>query len=151
MEGPGQDNAICVAGFAFLLFFHRLVPGSFIYSTHTYCVPVICEALLYVSARTKSKRLWSWYLVGKWKTVLVSQVVSDSLWPHRLQPARLLCPWNSPGRNTGVGSHPVFQRIFLISGLNLGLIPGYCRNLHCRQIHYCLSYQGSPVGKRDHE
>ena len=26
---------------------------------------------------------------------------SDSLWPHRLQPARLLCPWDFPGKNTG--------------------------------------------------
>ena len=32
-------------------------------------------------------------------------VVSYSLQPHRLQPARLLCPWNSPGKNTGVGYH----------------------------------------------
>ena len=32
-------------------------------------------------------------------------VVSDSLQPHGLQPARLLCPWDSPGKNTGVGCH----------------------------------------------
>ena len=30
-------------------------------------------------------------------------VVSDSWQPHRLQPIRLLCPWDSPGKNTGVG------------------------------------------------
>ena len=30
-------------------------------------------------------------------------VVSDSLRPHGLYPARLLCPWNSPGKNIGVG------------------------------------------------
>ena len=30
-------------------------------------------------------------------------VVSDSLWPHGLQPARLLCPWDSPGKNPAVG------------------------------------------------
>ena len=29
--------------------------------------------------------------------------MSDSVWPHRLQPTRLLCPWDSPGKNTGVG------------------------------------------------
>ena len=34
---------------------------------------------------------------------LVASGVSDSWWPHRLQPARLLCPWDSPGKNTGVG------------------------------------------------
>ena len=32
-------------------------------------------------------------------------IVSDSLQPHGLQPARLLCPWNSLGENTGLGSH----------------------------------------------
>ena len=30
-------------------------------------------------------------------------VMSDSLWPHGLQSARLLCPWNSPGKNPAVG------------------------------------------------
>ena len=37
--------------------------------------------------------------------VLVGLVVSDSLRPCRLQPARLFCPWNSPGKNAGVGCH----------------------------------------------
>ena len=35
---------------------------------------------------------------------LVPLVLSNSLQPHGLQPARLLCPWNFPGKNTGVGS-----------------------------------------------
>ena len=35
--------------------------------------------------------------------VLSRSVMSDSLQPHGLQPTRLLCPWDSPGRNTGVG------------------------------------------------
>ena len=38
-------------------------------------------------------------------------VVSDSLWPHRRQPTRLLRPWNSPGKNTGVGCHFLLQCI----------------------------------------
>ena len=38
------------------------------------------------------------------------------------QPARLLCPWNSSGKNTGVGSHSVLQSIFLTQGSNLGLL-----------------------------
>ena len=29
--------------------------------------------------------------------------MSNCLWPHGLKPTRLLCPWNSPGKNTGVG------------------------------------------------
>ena len=43
--------------------------------------------------------------------------MSDSSWPHGLQPARLLCPWNSPGKNTGVGSCSLLQGIFLTQGL----------------------------------
>ena len=35
------------------------------------------------------------------------------LGPHRLQPTKLLCPWDSPGKNTGVGCHALLQRIFL--------------------------------------
>ena len=30
-------------------------------------------------------------------------------YPHRQQPARLLCPWDSPGKNTGVGCHFLLQ------------------------------------------
>ena len=32
-------------------------------------------------------------------------VVSNSSWPHGLQPTRLLCPWDFPGKSTGVGCH----------------------------------------------
>ena len=37
------------------------------------------------------------------------------------KPTRLLCPWNSLGKNTGVGCHSLLQRIFLNYGSNLGL------------------------------
>ena len=39
----------------------------------------------------------------------VTSVVSDCVWPHRQQPTRLLCPWDSPGKNTGVGCHFLLQ------------------------------------------
>ena len=58
-------------------------------------------------------------------------VVPNSLWPHGLSPARLLCPWNSPVKNTGGGCYSLLQRIFPTQGSNPGL-------LHCRQIHYLL-------------
>ena len=64
-------------------------------------------------------------------------VVSNSLRPHGLQPTWLLCPWNSPGENTGVGCHFLLWAIFRTQGSNLGL-------LHFRQILYHLSHQGSP-------
>ena len=44
------------------------------------------------------------------RACLVTQSVSDSLQLHGLQPARLLCPWDSPGKNTGVCSHSLLQR-----------------------------------------
>ena len=53
--------------------------------------------------------------------MLSHSVVSDSLRSHGLQPARLLCPWNSPGKNTGVGCHALLQGIFPTQGLNPGL------------------------------
>ena len=60
---------------------------------------------------------------------LVTSAMSDSVQPHALQPVRLLCPWDSLGKSSGVGCHALFQGIFLTHGLNLGL-------LHRRQILY---------------
>ena len=48
--------------------------------------------------------------------------MSDSLRPHGLEPGRLLCPWNSPATNSGVGCHALLQGIFLIQGSNPGLL-----------------------------
>ena len=45
-------------------------------------------------------------------------VMADSLLPHGLWPTRLLCPWNSPCKNTGVGCHAFLQGIFPTQGLN---------------------------------
>ena len=42
-------------------------------------------------------------------------VVSDSLWPHGLQPTRLLCPWDFPGKSTGVGCHIQYSWAFLLA------------------------------------
>ena len=41
-----------------------------------------------------------------------------TLRPHGLWPARLLCPWDFPGKSPGVGSHFLLQGIFLTQGLN---------------------------------
>ena len=63
--------------------------------------------------------------------------MSDSFVIPWTVPTRLLCPWDSPGKNTGMGCHSLLQGIFPIQGSNPGL-------LHCRQILYYLSHQGSP-------
>ena len=51
------------------------------------------------------------------------------------------CPWNSLGKNTGLGCHPLLQGIFLAHGSNLHLL--YL--LHFKQIILLLRYQGSPL------
>ena len=51
----------------------------------------------------------------------------------------LLCPWDSPGKNIGVGSHSLLQGIFPTQWSNLSL-------LHWRWILYHLSHHGSPLG-----
>ena len=50
---------------------------------------------------------------------------------------------DSSGKNTGVDCHFLLLRIFLTQVLNLGL-------LHCRQILYQLSYEGSPYISVNH-
>ena len=65
-------------------------------------------------------------------------VVSDSLQPHGLWLAGLLCPWDSPAKNTGVDCHALLQGIFLTQGSNPGL-------LHCRWILHALSPWGRPL------
>ena len=59
--------------------------------------------------------------------------------PHAngLWPTKLLCPWDFPGKSTGVGCHSLLQGIFSTQGLNP-------HHLHCTQIVYRLSNQGSP-------
>ena len=56
--------------------------------------------------------------------------------PMDFGPPRLFYPWDSPGKNTGVGSHSLLQEIFPIQGSNPGLP-------HYRQILYHLSRPGS--------
>ena len=56
----------------------------------------------------------------------------NSLWPYRLEPTRLFCPWDSPGKNTRVGYHALLQWIFPTQGSNLHLL-------------HLLRWQASPL------
>ena len=49
---------------------------------------------------------------------LLAKLWPTLLRPHGLWPASLLCPWDSPGKNTGVDCHFLLQGIFLAQGLN---------------------------------
>ena len=54
--------------------------------------------------------------------VLSPSVVSDSWPPRGLQPSRLLCVWDFPGKNTGAGCHFLLQGIIPTQGSNLSLL-----------------------------
>ena len=61
-----------------------------------------------------------------------------TLRPHGLQPSRVLCPWDFPGKNTGVGCHALLQGIFQTQKSN--------PNLSCigRHVLYHQRHLGSP-------
>ena len=77
---------------------------------------------------THDKIITSKYIRG----VYVScSVMSDSLQPHGLLLTRPLCPWNFPGKNTGVGCHSLLQGIIPTQGSNPGLLLGRQILYHC--------------------
>ena len=67
-------------------------------------------------------------------------VKSYSLWPYGLEPTRLLCPWDCPGKNTEACCHAFLQGIFLTQGSN----PCLLRLLHWQVDSLPLSHPGSP-------
>ena len=109
------------------------------------------------------------YLLGRWVLILISLIlfiqkiykifllnvvllngmcfvlsrseVSNSSWPHTQKPARLLCPWDFPGKNFGVGCHLLFQEIFPTQESNSCLL----HLLHCMRILYLWATREAPV------
>ena len=73
--------------------------------------------------------------------VLSCLVVSYSWKPHGLQPTSSSCPWDSPGKNTGVGCHFLLQGIFPTQGWNLCLL----RLPHWQEDSLPLNHLGSPI------
>ena len=70
--------------------------------------------------------------------VCVQSCLTATLWTVA---ARLLCPWNFPGKNTGAGCHFLLHGVFLTQGLNPCLI---CL-LHWQADSLSLSHLGSPI------
>ena len=68
----------------------------------------------YSSWRERSRVPGTWR--GGCCCCCVASVVSDSVRPHRRQPTSLPRPWDSPGKNTGVGCHCLLQRMKVNSG-----------------------------------
>ena len=98
---------------------------------HQKCTFYIIKIHIYTRTLVKSTGNITWAFLGEVK-VLVAQSC-----PTLCDPTD--CPWDSSGKNTGVGNHSLFQGIFPTEGLNLGL-------LHCRQILYRLRCQGQAFG-----
>ena len=65
-------------------------------------------------------------------------VTFDSMRPYELQPTRLLCPWDSPGKNTGVGCHALFQGIFPTQGSNPCLLHWQADSLPLSHLGSCM-------------
>ena len=65
-------------------------------------------------------------------TELSRSVIPKSLRPHGLQPTRLLCPWDFPGKNTGVGCRFCLQGIFRTQGWNSYLLHWQAGSLSLR-------------------
>ena len=93
--------------------------------------------ILYMLYNTCVYMLYNVYILRIHLCVCVScSVMSNSLRLHGLWPTRLLCPWNSVGKNIREGRKSLFQGIFQNQGSNLSL-------LHGRQIFYHLSHWGN--------
>ena len=100
--------------------------------------PLISKCDWRVSVETQVSALGSWvsnglqgwvmssgpkFRVGNICACILSlSVMSDSLQPFGLQPARFLCPRDFPGKTTGVGCYFLLQGIFLTQGSNLHLL-----------------------------
>jgi len=84
--------------------------------------------------RQEGNQLTSWIssIMEKESESEVAQSLSHVwLFATPWNPTGLLCPWDFPGKNTGVGCHFLSQEIFLTQGLNSDLP-------HCRQTCYHL-------------
>ena len=111
------------------LFSFRKIEGEISFFTIT----KIPKSILHLSVKAKHLyRILEW----KWNNMIcLNYFFFYVKAPCKL--ARILCPWDSPGKNIGVGCHSLPQGIFPTQGSNPGL-------LYHRQILYHLSYQRSP-------
>ena len=105
------------------------------FMSHPTPTKVMCWGVIRFNVVTRVEPLW-WDCV----CVYAHSLMPSSLQPRGLQPARLLCPWDSPGKNTGVGSLSLLQGIFPTQGLSpLSLLPWQVDSLP-------LNHQGSRDG-----
>ena len=75
--------------------------AKFVTISHCTCIHKIADP----SHRKKKKKPFKWLAAAAAKSLQSC----PTLQPHRRQPGRLPCPWDSPGKNTGVGCHFLLQ------------------------------------------
>ena len=95
LPSPGQEHAAAAKSLQSCPTLCDPLDGSPLGSS----VPGILQARILEWVAISFSNAWKW----KWKRS--RSVVSDSSWPHGLQPTRLLRPWDFPGKSTGVGCH----------------------------------------------
>jgi len=98
------------------------------------------RSLVYIRIFTQWRKCMMMLELNVCVYVLSCLSLSHSLQPYVLQPARLFCPWDSPGKNTGVSCHALLQGICLIQGSNLCLL----RLLHWQMGSLPLVLPGKP-------
>ena len=69
-----------------------------------------------------------------WYKCVSRLIVSNSLWSQGLWPMRFLCPWNFPGKNTGVGCYFLLQRILPDPGIEPGSPALQADSLPCEPL-----------------
>ena len=90
--------------------------GCWIFDLYHQNVSMFC-----VHSQFIRNNFYKWHCISRGSACEAVSVMSESLQPYGMQPTRLLCPWDSPGKNTGVGYHFLLQGIFLTQGSNPGL------------------------------
>ena len=85
-----REVLLLASGFLSLKFFMSFTAASF---NHLSEAAAVCTFYVYI------------YIYS----IIVSSRDTDSVRPHRWQPTRLPCPWDSPGKNTGVDCHFLLQ------------------------------------------
>ena len=88
--------------------------------------------------------LFGFYYLLEWFTDSGNNYLAVICLVDGFQSSRLLCPWGSPGKNTGVGcQYFLLQRIFPTQGLNLHVL----HLLHGQAGSLLLAPPGKPLGK----
>ena len=105
-KGMDKEDVVCI----FMTEYYSAIKRNEIRPSVATWVDSIETVRLNKSDR-EGEILYRCSLLTKWCLTLLR--------PHGVQPASLLCPWDFPGKNTGVDCHFLFQGIFLTQGLNL--------------------------------